>query len=111
MNGQTMTAFIAGLALVCLFVIAMLLPAHAQQPPRTAPSGPPCGERAKIVDYLAKRYKEVPRGMGITNGNNFMEFYVSPSGTWSVLVTQARGPTCIVETGEGWEDSVPGTAL
>ena len=64
-----------------------------------------------MIKNLAKKYKEVPHGMGITSGNNFMEFYVSPSGTWTALVTDVRGKTCIVETGEGWESVIPGTAL
>ena len=103
MNGYSVTAIIAALALGCLVVIGILLPtvANAQQP---RPSGPPCGERAKIIESLAKKYKEVRRGIGITNGNNFVEFFVSPSGTFSVLVTPPTGPTCMVESGEGWEE-------
>ena len=85
---------------VLALILAVATPAVAQQ----RPSGPPCGERAKIIESLAKKYKEVRRGIGITNGNNFVEFFVSPSGTFSVLVTPPTGPTCMVESGEGWEE-------
>ena len=103
MNGYSVTAIIAALALGCLVVIEMLLPTvvHAQQP---APSGPPCGERSKIISHLAKKFKEVPRAMAITGGNTFMEIFVSPTGTWTTLITDTTGRTCRVASGEGWED-------
>ena len=96
---------------VLALTLAISAPAVAQQP---QPSGPPCGDRAKITERLAKKYQEVQRGIGITNGNNFIEFFVSPSGSWSVLVTPPTGPSCLVESGEGWEDIAAkpaGTAL
>ena len=113
MNGYWMTAVIAGLALVCLVVIALLLPvpAHAQQPP---PRGEACGDRIKITKFLAQKHKEVPRSMAITGGNSVMEIYLSPAGTWTALVTDVTGKTCIVASGEGWEDIAikpAGTAL
>lgn len=109
MNGYWMTAILAALALACLVVIGMLLPsaANAQQP-----SG--CGERLKIIEILAKQYKEVPRAMAITGANTFMEIFTSPSGTWTTLITTPTGQTCIVASGEGWEDIAikpAGTAL
>lgn len=98
MNGYWITAILAALALVCLVVIALLLPgyAHAQQAP--------CGDRLKIIEYLAKKYKEVPRARAITGGNTFMEIFTSPAGTWTTLITTPQGQTCIVASGEGWED-------
>ena len=108
MNGYWITAILAALALACLLVIGMLLPsvANAQQAP--------CGDRAKIIAHLTKKYKEVPRAMAITGGNTFMEILLSPSGTWSQLITTPQGQTCIVASGEGWEDIAAkpaGTAL
>ena len=97
---------------VLALTLAVAAPAAAQQQP--PPPGQKCGERAKIIEHLAKKYKEVQRGIGITSGGNFMEFYISPSGSWSALVTPPVGPTCLVEGGEGWEDIAPkpaGTAL
>ena len=110
MNGYWITAILAALALACLVVIGMLLPsvAHAQQQQQ------PCGDRTKIIAYLASKYKEVPRAMAITGGNTFMEIFLSPTGTWTTLITTPNGQTCIVASGEGWEDIAikpTGTAL
>ncbi len=29
---------------------------------------------------------------------------VSPSGGWTILVTYPKRPSCVVATGEGWEN-------
>ena len=91
---------LAVLSLVlCLLVLAPT-PGHAQQPqPQKA-----CGERTKIIEHIAKKYKEVPRAMAITGANTFLEIFVSPSGTWTTLITDVTGKTCLVASGEGWED-------
>ena len=112
MTGKTMTTILWVLAAVCLLVLLCLAPtiANAQQPQ----AQPPCGDHDKIVAQLSAKYKEAPRAMGITGGNSFLEIYVSPSGTWTTMITTPNGPTCIVGTGEGWEDITPkpaGTSL
>ena len=94
---------------VLALIIAITSPALSQTPP-----GPPCGDREKIISYIAQKYKEAPRAMAITGGNSFMEIFVSPKGTWTTLVTEPTGRTCIVASGEGWEDIAikpTGTAL
>ena len=107
-----MRAFIpAVLSLVCLIGMPLPRVANAQQPP---PSAEPCGDRAKITKFLAQKHKEVPRAMAITGGNSVMEIYLSPAGSWTALVTDVTGKTCIVASGEGWEDIVikpAGTSL
>ena len=93
---------LAVLSLACL--TGMLSPrvADAQQPQ----SGPACGNRAKIIAILAKQYKEVPRAIALgKDGSSVMEIYISPEGTWTALVTTAAdNKTCIVASGERWED-------
>ena len=96
-----MRAFIlAVLSLACLIGMPLPRVADAQQP---QPSQT-CGERLKIIAFIAKKYKEVPRAMAITGGNSFMEIFLSPTGTWTALITDVTGKTCIVASGEGWED-------
>ena len=91
---------LAVLSLVCFSGMLSPRVADAQQPqPEKA-----CGERMKIIEYIAKKYKEVPRAMAITGANTFLEIFVSPSGTWTTLITDVTGKTCLVASGEGWED-------
>jgi hypothetical protein len=35
-----------------------------------------------------------------------VEIYVSASGTWTMLVTDVQGRSCIIATGEGWENTL-----
>ena len=86
---------------VLALILAVSIPAAAQEQPQQQL---PCGDRTKIIAHIAKKFKEAPRAMAITGGNSFMEIFVSPAGTWTTLITEPAGRTCIVATGEGWED-------
>ena len=63
-----------------------------------------CTERQKMVSALSNKYKEARRGLGIASRTGVMEFYVSPAGTWTVLMTMPNGVSCIVAAGRDWEE-------
>ena len=68
-------------------------------------AGRVCGEREKMTAFLQKRYKEMPRAVGVTSsGKSVMEIYTSEKGSWTVLMTTAKGVTCIMGAGHSWED-------
>lgn len=68
-------------------------------------AGRVCGERTKMTQFLQKRYKEMPRAMGVaSSGKSLMEIYTSEKGSWTVLMTTAKGVTCIMGAGHSWED-------
>jgi hypothetical protein len=68
-------------------------------------AGRVCGERSTIVEYLKERYKETPRAVGVaSSGKSVMEIYTSEKGSWTVLMTTAKGITCIMAAGHSWED-------
>ena len=85
------------LALSCL--VALAVPAQAQAP---------CGDRGEIVKMLNKKYSERPHALGIANQANLLEVYTSTSGSWTILITKPQGVSCIIGTGQSWED-VPQT--
>lgn len=88
--GDDMRLFIAFVIAACWFYSA-----HAQ---------PRCATHTKLTDYLAKKYKEAQQGFGITNkGKSVLEIYTSERGTWTVLMTNSVGVTCIVAVGHSWE--------
>ena len=88
------------LAAVCLMALAALLigPAYAQSV---------CGDRAGIIRTLAGKYHEVPTAFGIAGQRNLVELFTSATGSWTVLITEPSGVTCILATGQGWEDLPP----
>lgn len=85
--------------LVIAIVAACLAasPLAAQQP-----GGPPCAPRDVIAANLAEDYGEHPAGRGVNEQGLLMELFVSPAGTWTMVVSGPRGVGCIVSVGEGW---------
>ncbi|MCW9035575.1 MAG: hypothetical protein OQK35_05635 [Alphaproteobacteria bacterium] len=69
-----------------------------------------CGERSEVIKTLAKAYKENPTAMGLASGGGMLEVFSSPSGSWTIVVTQPTGTSCIVATGDGWEAITPHVA-
>lgn len=63
----------------------------------------PCGDRAELLGVLAKDYGERPALRAIDAGGRVLEIVVSPSGSWSMLVTRPGGPTCLSGSGEAFE--------
>jgi len=62
-----------------------------------------CGERAEVIKTLAQSYMEKPSAMGLAAGGGMLEVFSSQNGSWTILITQPTGTSCIVAAGEGWE--------
>ena len=80
-----------------LTITALAVPAQAQ-------GQMACGKRLDIVKMLSDKYHEMPRALGIAGQTNLLEVYTSKAGSWTLLLTQPRGSTCIVGAGQSWED-------
>lgn len=89
-----MTRSLAILALL----LALAAPAQAQSV---------CGDRAEILKALAGKYQEVPVAHGIAGQWNLAELILSPTGSWTILMTQPPNVTCILATGQNWEVLIP----
>lgn len=62
-----------------------------------------CGERAKFLAKLAHDYKEAPTATGITADGRMLEVLTSEAGTWTMIITNTNGLTCMVTAGQAWE--------
>jgi hypothetical protein len=52
---------------------------------------------------LAKGYQEQSVGLGLGNtGEAVYELFVAESGTWTILITQPDGISCIAAHGDNW---------
>lgn len=72
--------------------------------PEAEPATRVCGERAKMLAFLKVRYGETIRAIGVyTSGKSVMELLSSDKGTWTVLLTSARGRTCIMGAGHSFQ--------
>ena len=65
-----------------------------------------CAERNSITDKLATKYDEQRSGMGLVGSSGMVELFTADSGTWTIVVTQTDGTSCIVAAGNSWADYV-----
>ena len=63
-----------------------------------------CGERQKFIETLAKQHQEAPTSIGMTSNGQIIEVLTSAKGSWSIIITSPQGKTCLVATGDAWED-------
>ena len=63
-----------------------------------------CGKRDDIVAQLEKKYGETRRSVGVQEGRGVVEVYASAStGSWTILITNPRGMSCLMAAGEAFE--------
>lgn len=96
------------LHLLPLGIGALLLAAD----PALAQGAARCAPRDAIVAQLAERFGETRQSVGLGSDNSLVELYASPeTGSWSITVTRAGGPTCLVAAGRSFEhvaEALPG---
>lgn len=68
--------------------------------------GEKCGEREAILEHLEGKYGEVVKHVAVTGKGALVEWMVAPGGSWSMLLTIPGGATCLMSSGEGWQDKV-----
>lgn len=62
-----------------------------------------CGDRAIIVQNLAAAYGETLKSLGLARDNTVFELYASDdTGTWTLIVTQANGLSCLAGAGTAY---------
>jgi hypothetical protein len=64
----------------------------------------PCGQHDEIVEALTSKYQETRRILGVINASTVMEIFLSPMGSWTVLMTNTSGMSCINASGESWQE-------
>ncbi len=91
-----------------LFALALTFGMAATAPPAFAQS---CAEREHVIAKLKKSYSEELAfgGLQKTRGaHSVMEVWTSrETGSYTVLVTQANGISCIVAVGTDFFEAIP----
>jgi len=94
MMTQLTSLMIAPLALLLLPVMA------GAQTARTI-----CAERDQIVGTLTGYFGETARSWGMGPAGRIIEIFASDeTGTWTITVTGPDGTTCLVASGNSWQD-------
>lgn len=90
----------AGAALVLTGLLAGAAPAAAAQEI--------CGTRADLLKELTQRYSEAPVAVGLANSGALVEILTNDNGaTWSIMVSQPNGTSCLVAAGKEWQELKP----
>ncbi len=88
--------------LVASFAAAALLGpvgAHAQTKSQTLL----CDQRASIIGHMAEKYREAPVAIGVTSTGSIVEVLTTGDGTtWTIIVSNPNGTSCLIAAGEGW---------
>ncbi|MFZ7092041.1 hypothetical protein [Primorskyibacter sp. 2E233] len=70
-----------------------------------AQSAQNCAPRDLVVTRLADKYGETRQSMGLGSNNAMMEVFASvETGSWTITVTTAQGVTCLVASGQAFEE-------
>jgi regulator of extracellular matrix RemA (YlzA/DUF370 family) len=64
-----------------------------------------CAQRADLLRQLDAKYDERPVAMGIADNGRLLEVVASEDGsTFTVLVTTPGGLSCLMATGQSWQN-------
>ncbi len=92
---KTTTQLMSGAALL----LAISQPIAAQA------SGRNCAPRDVVVQRLSEKYGESRQSIGIGQQGVVMETFASAdTGTWTITVTTPTGMTCLVASGQSYEE-------
>ena len=73
--------------------------------PASAQNASNCAPRDMVVDRLASKYGESRQSMGLGANNAVVEVFASEeTGTWTITVTTVHGMTCLVASGQAFEE-------
>ncbi len=90
--------------LISLSLAAALLFAAFASATAKAEQGPVCAPRDTIVEKLTTQFKETRRSYGLQGAAAVFEIYASEKGTWTMIMTQTTGVTCVLAAGDAWSE-------
>jgi len=62
-----------------------------------------CATRDMMIGQLSSKYGETPQGSGLNSTTKMLEIWASTAtGTWTILVTDPNGTSCIMAAGKDW---------
>ena len=69
-----------------------------------AAAAPACGERARLLEHLDQRFAEKRQAIGLSADGGVLEILASSNGSWTILITYPNRPTCVIATGQEFEN-------
>src|SRR5215813_4314426 len=97
--------FISQTIVAALF--ALVATASFFVPAALSAPGAVCAERQELVKFLRAQFNETQEDYVLTSERTLLELFVSPQGTWTMLVTTPLGVSCVTASGNGLPKRVP----
>ena len=63
-----------------------------------------CAPRDEVVRQLGAQFSETAVSRGLTGDGMLLEMFASPQGTWTAVLSEPTGVSCLVSGGEAWEN-------
>jgi hypothetical protein len=69
---------------------------------------PRCTTHDEITRQLEQRYAEVPVSLGLSSAGKLVQVFSTEDGaTWTLVLTQPDGTSCVVGAGRYWQTATP----
>ena len=95
-------------SLVVVAGLAGLAVAAATFTPAPADAASACHRHGDVAKALAQDFAERPVAFGLQSDGTLMQVFASSKGaTWTVVLTDASGRSCVVAEGVRWESLPP----
>ncbi len=65
--------------------------------------GRKCGPRKAVIKQLSKQFSEHRKARGLISSEVLMELFASKNGTWTVILSNAQGVSCVLTAGDFWQ--------
>ena len=88
-----------------LKLAVLALATAAIMPTTILAQGQNCSNREQVVERLSTKYGESRQSIGMAPKGRVVEVYASlETGTWTITVTMPNGITCLVASGQSYEN-------
>ena len=85
---------------ISALALGVLLGAHGAEAQQVA-----CAPHDAMAERLGARFAEAPASKGLASSGKLVELFTSEDGgTWTLVLTEPRGVSCIVAAGKYWYD-------
>lgn len=92
------------LRLFFILVLCSCVPA-----PAAALGAPTCTDHKTFVDQLARDYGEVRQSGGLAGNEQVVEIFASlQTGSWTIIMTDQNGRSCMIAAGMMFTMALPG---
>ena len=61
-----------------------------------------CAKREEVVQRLWDKWQEALTANGLANDNRLIEVFVSKKGSWTIIISDPSGRSCVASAGQNW---------